>query len=235
MGGMIQQKRCAAIVAVVWLMASLPLATLGQRATSTLIGKTVGVTDGDTISVLDAEKRQHKVRLEGIDAPESAQPFGTQAKKALSEKVFGKEITVKETGKDKYGRTLGHVYVSKQHVNRELIEEGFAWHYKEYNRDPNFAAAENEARAAKRGLWRDGVPTPPWDYRHAPKMAANAKPKVTRTSASDQTTPTVYITDTGKKYHRDRYNSLSRSKHAVSLADAHSRGLGPCKICKPPE
>src|SRR5260221_14155880 len=100
------------------LILLLPLAALAQRAT-TLTGKVVGVTDGDTITVLDAEKHQHKVRLEGIDAPESGQPFGTQAKKALSDKVFGKEVSVKETGKDKYGRTLGHVYVGKQNINRE--------------------------------------------------------------------------------------------------------------------
>lgn len=209
------------------LILLLPLAALAQRAT-TLTGKVVGVTDGDTITVLDAEKRQHKVRLEGIDAPESGQPFGTQAKKALSDKVFGKEITVKETGKDRYGRTLGHVYVGKQHVNRELVSEGFAWHYKEYNSDRDLASAENEARAAKRGLWRDDVPTAPWDFRH-PKVTAKAKP------APEQGTPTVYITDTGEKYHRDFCSSLSRSKHAVSLADAQSRGLGPCKNCKPPQ
>jgi endonuclease YncB( thermonuclease family) len=216
--------RCRAAL----LILLLPLAALAQR-TTTLTGKVVGITDGDTITVLDAEKHQHKIRLEGIDAPESGQPFGTQAKKALSDKVFGKEVAIKESGKDKYGRTLGHIYVGKQHVNRELVAEGFAWHYKEYNRDSDLASAENEARAAKRGLWRDDVPTPPWDFRHAPKATAKAK------AAADQGTPTVYITDTGKKYHRDGCNSLSRTKHAVSLADAQSQGYGPCQNCKPPQ
>lgn len=215
------------------LILLLPLAAIAQRAATTITGKVIGVTDGDTITVLDSEKHQVKIRLEGIDAPESGQPFGTQAKKALSEKAFGKEVTIKETGKDKYGRTLGHVYVGKLHVNRELVAEGFAWHYKEFNRDADLATAENEARAAKRGLWRDDVPTPPWDFRHAPKAtaktAAKAKP------AADQGTPTVYITDTGKKYHREGCSSLSRSKHAVSLADAQSQGYGPCQNCKPPQ
>jgi endonuclease YncB( thermonuclease family) len=72
--------------------------------------RVVGVTDGDTITVLTASKRQEKVRLEGIDAPESAQPFGTQAKKALSELVFGKDVDLHLTARDRYGRFLAHVY-----------------------------------------------------------------------------------------------------------------------------
>jgi micrococcal nuclease len=211
------------------LILLLPLVALAQRAV--LTGKCVGVTDGDTITVLDADKHQHKIRLEGIDAPESGQPFGKQAKKALSDKVFGKDIAVKQSGEDKYGRTLGHVYIGKQHVNRELVSEGFAWHYKEYNGDPDLAAAEKEARSAKRGLWRDDVPMPPWDFRRAPKATVKSPTK----PSTDAGTPTVYITDTGKKYHREGCASLSRSKHAVSLADAQSQGYGPCQNCKPPQ
>jgi micrococcal nuclease len=224
-----------ALLAAIWLLASLPLTTLGQRAAPTLAVKVVGITDGDTITVVDDAKHQIKVRLEGIDAPESGQAFGTQAKKALSDKVFGKPVTIKETGKDKYGRTLASVYVGKQHVNRELVAEGFAWHYKEYNSDANLAAAEKEARAAKRGLWRDDSPMPPWDFRHAPKTQPNAESKPSRTAAkSEPATPTVYVTFTGDKYHRDGCKYLAKSKLAMSLEEAKERHT-PCSVCKPPQ
>lgn len=167
---------------VVALLLTLPqLVSVGQPA-AVLTGKVVGVTDGDTLTLLDDSNRQHKIRLEGIDAPESAQPFGTQAKKALSDKVFGKTVTVRETGKDKYGRTLAHVYVGELHVNRELLVEGMAWHYKEFNRDIDLAEVEDKARAEKRGLWRKDAAIPPWDFRHASK--AIAKPAAKRLSQS---------------------------------------------------
>lgn len=84
-----------------------------------LIGKVVGVSDGDTITVLDESNKSTKVRLEGIDAPESGQDFGTQAKKALSDKVFGKDTQVEWREKDKYGRTLGHVFIDGHWINKE--------------------------------------------------------------------------------------------------------------------
>jgi endonuclease YncB( thermonuclease family) len=127
--------------------------------------RVVGVHDGDTITGLDASKTQYKIRLDAIDAPELGQPFGQASKKALSEKVFGKGVVVVPKTKDKYGRTVGHVMIDGRDVNLEMLKEGMAWHYKYYDHNARLARAEEEARASKKGLWADGDPVPPWDWR----------------------------------------------------------------------
>jgi endonuclease YncB( thermonuclease family) len=125
----------------------------------------VGVHDGDTITGLDESKTQFKIRLDAIDAPELGQPFGQASKKALSDKVFGKDITVVPKTKDKYGRTVGHILIDGRDVNLEMLEDGMAWHYTHYDHNARLSRAEVDARAAKRGLWADGDPVPPWDWR----------------------------------------------------------------------
>jgi endonuclease YncB( thermonuclease family) len=127
-------------------------------------GKVVGVTDGDTITVL-VNKETSKVRLEGIDAPESGQSFGTKSKQALSEFVFGKVVTVRKTGTDRYGRTLGIVIVGDVDVNARMVKDGWAWHFKKYNDEERLAKLEVAARNEKIGLWADENPLAPWDYR----------------------------------------------------------------------
>ena len=91
-------------------------------------GKVVGVADGDTITVLAEGKKQHKVRLQHIDCPESRQPFDSKAKQFLSQKVFGKSVTVKWDEMDRYKRILDNVYLGKEWVNLELVKAGLAWH-----------------------------------------------------------------------------------------------------------
>ncbi|MBM4149072.1 MAG: micrococcal nuclease [Lentisphaerae bacterium] len=128
-------------------------------------GRVVGVHDGDTLTVLDADKVQHKVRLAGIDAPEKKQAFGEKAKLALSGKVFGKPVNVAVVDTDRYGRTVGDVYCGTNWINREMVVEGWAWHYKAFSKSKELAAAEEEASAAKRGLWADRDPIAPWQFR----------------------------------------------------------------------
>ena len=132
-------------------------------------GRVVKVADGDTITVLDAANVQHKIRLNGIDAPESHQAFGNVSKQHLSSLVFGKDICVKYTKRDKYGRILGTVYVDKLDINLEMLRAGLAWHYKRFDSTPAYAAAELEARQNRRGLWSDSNPTPPEQFRKAKK------------------------------------------------------------------
>lgn len=127
--------------------------------------RVVGVHDGDTLTGLDESKTQFKVRLDAIDAPELGQPFGQAAKKALSEKVFGKDVVVIAKTRDKYGRTVGHVLIDGRDVNLEMLEQGMAWHYTKYDKNVRLSRAEGEARAAQRGLWQDRDPVPPWDWR----------------------------------------------------------------------
>lgn len=114
-------------------------------------GKVVGIADGDTITVLDAGKVQHKIRLEGIDAPEKGQAFGTKSKEAMSEKVGGEEVVVRWEKKDRYGRILGDVYLGDRHINLEMVEDGLAWHYKQYSKAKALAEAEDAAREGGKG------------------------------------------------------------------------------------
>lgn len=128
--------------------------------------KVIGVTDGDTIVVLLDDKTQQKIRLEGIDCPESNQDYGDKAKQATVSLCFKKNVRVEPTGKDKYGRTLAFVFVDDLCINKELIRLGMAWHYKKYNSDPELAELEVIARKAKVGLWTQNDPEAPWDFRH---------------------------------------------------------------------
>ena len=137
----------------------------------TLTGRVVAVTDGDTITVLDAANVQHKVRLAGIDAPEKNQPHGQAAKQSLSDQVFDRHVSV-ETGKlDRYGREIGKVLIGGVDANLEQIKRGLAWHYKRYqNEQPlddrlAYTKAEEVAHGEGRGLWADQEPIPPWDWR----------------------------------------------------------------------
>jgi endonuclease YncB( thermonuclease family)/methylphosphotriester-DNA--protein-cysteine methyltransferase len=142
-----------------------------QAAEHVIEGKVVKVSDGDTITVLDKENKQHKIRFQGIDAPESRQAYGQAAKENLSNMIFGKEVKVVWSKMDKYGRTVGKILLDGRDINLEQVRAGFAWHYKAYEREQppedrqTYAAAETEARAAKRGLWQDPNPTPPGEWR----------------------------------------------------------------------
>lgn len=128
-----------------------------------------GHREFDTLRVLDDANVQHKVRLQGIDAPERGQPFGTVARDRLAALTMGKAVAVHDDGRDKWGRTLGRIEVEGQDVNRQMVAEGLAWHYVRYSDDAGLAAAEREARAAGRGLWRDREPVPPWEWRATAK------------------------------------------------------------------
>ena len=137
----------------------------------TLEGRVVGVADGDTITVLDADHVPHKIRLSGIDVPETAQAFGNRSKESLSDLVFAKAVTVETKKKDRNGRDVGKVLVNGVDANLEQVQRGFAWHYKAYEREQSandrklYDLAESEAKAVKRGLWRDAEPLPPWEFR----------------------------------------------------------------------
>lgn len=138
----------------------------------TLTGRVVAVQDGDTITVLDAASVQHKIRLSGIDCPEKSQPYGQAAKQSMSDQVFGRQVSVETSKRDRYGREIGKVLVGGVDANIEQIKRGLAWHYKKYEGEQPpedraaYASAEVEARGAGRGLWADPAPVAPWDWRH---------------------------------------------------------------------
>jgi len=128
-------------------------------------GRVVSVHDGDTLTVL-VEKRQVKVRLTDIDAPELKQPFGTRSRQSLAEMCFGKDASLDVRGRDRYKRTLAIVTCAGTDANAEQVRRGYAWTYTRFARaDSPLIAIENEARSAHRGLWADPVAVAPWDWR----------------------------------------------------------------------
>ncbi|TXT24727.1 MAG: nuclease [Gallionellaceae bacterium] len=130
-----------------------------------ITGKVVAVADGDTITVL-RDQEQMKIRLVEIDAPEKAQAFGSRSKQSLSDLCFGRMATLDVKGKDRYGRTLARVYCDDIDANAEQVRRGMAWVYRKYAPmvSPLYAV-ENEAKVARRGLWADAEPMPPWEWR----------------------------------------------------------------------
>ena len=134
------------------LAAAFALASLPAHADFT--GKVIAVADGDTITVL-RDKEQVKIRLVEIDAPEKGQAFGNKSKQSLSDLCFDKTATLADKGKDRYGRTLARVYCDDVDANVEQVRRGMAWAYDRYVTDRGLYLIQDEAKAAKRGLWVD--------------------------------------------------------------------------------
>lgn len=136
-------------------------------------GRVVAVADGDTLTVLDASQRQHKIRFLGIDAPEKAMPYGQRAKQSLAALAFGREVQVEVRSMDRYQREVGRILLAGRDLNLAMVESGMAWVYRQYTRELSgtearaYLSAEAEAKAAGRGLWQDPRPTPPWEWRKA--------------------------------------------------------------------
>lgn len=146
---------------------------------SEIVGKVIAVSDGDTITVLAPGNKPTKIRLAGIDAPESKQPFGQKSRQHLADLVFGKEVRVQVVNKDRYGRIVGVVYLPQTMPNGEIlidvdlaqIESGHAWAYRDYLRSlptgkaKSYLAAEKDAKSNRQGLWVEKEPDPPWEWR----------------------------------------------------------------------
>jgi endonuclease YncB( thermonuclease family) len=138
----------------------------GAPGTFDIRGRVVRVADADTISVLDKNNKQFKVRFFGVDAPERDQPHGREAANALSAMLAGKNVGIVTKDTDQYDRTLGVVYLNGANVNLELVLSGHAWWYKHFaGYDRDLQAAEQKARRAQRGLWQQANPIPPWEWR----------------------------------------------------------------------
>jgi endonuclease YncB( thermonuclease family) len=153
-----------------WLALALALAVHVTWA-ETLVGRVVGITDGDTLTIVDADRIQHKIRIAGIDAPEKRQPFGEASRQNLAHLTFGKLTTVKWY-KRSYKRLVGNAFVNGKDIGLEQVRAGMAWHYKAYEHEQTsearvqYAIAEVRARRERLGLWKDKDPIPPWEWRH---------------------------------------------------------------------
>lgn len=166
----------SAVTGQCWTKASLALlgwCLAASTSAAQLVGDVVGVSDGDTVTVLDASQTQHKIRVSGIDAPEQRQPFGNRSRQNLAKLVFRKRVVIEWNKRDRYGRIVGKILVDGQDAGLTQVAAGFAWHYKAYASEQSaedqsaYALAEETARKHRLGLWNDAAPLPPWDFRRS--------------------------------------------------------------------
>lgn len=211
----------------------------GTGHSQVIKGRVVAIADGDTLTVLDSQNQQHKIRLNGIDAPESGQDFGQVSKRNLSDLAFGKEVVVNWSKVDRYQRLIGTVFVGSTNVNLEQLKAGLAWYYRQYAGDvpqterAKYEGAENEARAGKRGLWQQSKPVPPWEFRHPEQ----AEPSATATgSANTATTGRIIGNRNSGIYHLPNcpdYSKVSERNREYfnTEADAVKAGFRKARNC----
>lgn len=161
---MIFKKLFLAVFATVLFIA---IPSVAADESIVIEGKVIAITDGDTIKVLDKEKKTYKIRFAEIDAPEKDQPYGQKSKQALSDIIFNKNVKVIQSDVDRYGRVVGYVYFNGQNINLEMVKLGMAWVYTYYSKDEKFREAENKARTKKIGIWslQEDQKIPPWEWR----------------------------------------------------------------------
>jgi endonuclease YncB( thermonuclease family) len=166
---------------VLFLLAYLAARTLASAATFS--GRVVSIADGDTLTILDAQHQQHKIRLQGIDAPESRQSFGKLSKHNLSSLVAGRDVTIEYLKFDRYGRAVGKVLVGGVDANLEQVRSGLAWVYTDYEGELTssdrslYRAAERQARSFHAGLWSESNPLPPWVFRRQARTHSEVTPR----------------------------------------------------------
>lgn len=197
-------------------------------------GKVVGISDGDTITVLH-NNRGEKVRLYGIDTPEKRQDFGNKAKQFTSNMVFGKSVEVESVTKDRYGRTVGLVYINDQCLNEELVRAGFAWVYIKYCKKAictDWRRLEAAAKANKTGLWSHSNPIPPWEFRHGKFRSSHTvytKQAATQSVVYHGNVKSKMFHAPGCKY----YNCKNCTVIFNNSGEAIRLGYSPCKLCQP--
>jgi endonuclease YncB( thermonuclease family) len=209
-----------------WLFGLLAVFA-GPLLATELTGKVVGISDGDTLTLLVPDGtsfKQVRVRLAEIDTPESRQPYGNRAKQALSDLAFNQQARVVVQDTDRYGRTVGRVYVGGVDVNAEMVKQGAAWVYRKYAQDQSLYRLEAEAKTAKRGLW--GLPEtercPPWDWRKKACPTAAAAPALASPPASSPTAATSSgFTCAGKRYCREM-TSCEEAKFYLTVCGVRS-------------
>jgi micrococcal nuclease len=207
-----------------------------------LQGKVVGIADGDTFTLLTPDNQQHKIRLYGIDCPEKNQAYGTRAKQFISELIFGKEVTVYPKTLDHYGRTVGEVFLGDRNINHELVENGYAWWYKQYSpNDVIYGQLEAEAKQYQRGLWHDENPIPPWDFRKGVRSDNASGQEFTGENPNEQQyqpnyqpTGSIIFNTRSRKYHCPSCSAVptcTRNCIEINASELPRYGGIPCKRC----
>jgi endonuclease YncB( thermonuclease family) len=168
----------------------------------------MSVTDGDTVRVRDSAGVEFNVRVEGVDCPESGQPFGGVARRFTLTAVFDQIVVVKPMGHDARARLIARIVHGDNDLSVELLKNGLAWHYTQFSKDPVLSAAEHDARINKRGLWSGENPVPPWVWRRQSRQE-----RARRSGSVDDVAGPFYG------------NTASRVFHAAKCRNAH------CKNC----
>jgi endonuclease YncB( thermonuclease family) len=148
-----------------WIFLALLAVCSPSGPPAVSLGLVVAVPDGDSLEI-DLGGRIERVRLIGIDCPERGQPYAEQARERTSELTAGRSVLVRGLERDRYDRLLAYVTLPDGRIlNRELVAAGLAWWYRSRDSEPELERLEHEARSARRGLWADPHPEPPWEYR----------------------------------------------------------------------
>lgn len=150
------------------ILAFVLLLNCTTSVAQTLTGRVVGITDGDTFTLLTSDSKELKIRVADIDAPERGQPYRDRSRQALSGLIFKKYISVEVQVVDRYGRYVGRPFVGDDDISAEMIRIGAAWVYRRYSKDDSLFELERIARAKKVGLWRldEYERVAPWDWRN---------------------------------------------------------------------
>lgn len=140
-------------------------------------GKVIVVLDGDTVMLARSSGPPVKVHLAGIDAPEKTQPGGMASKKSLAELVLRKQVSVDTRAVDNYGRLIAHLTMDGKSINEEQVRRGMAWEYSHYHGNKAYIELQSDAQQARRGLWVQTSPLPPWQWRKLQAADAPTTPK----------------------------------------------------------
>lgn len=157
-------------ISLLFALLSLLISPSAYASTSTFTGKVINVADGDTITILTQNDEKIKIRLAGIDCPESFQVHGEKAKQYLTSMVDGKRVRIEPETVDQYGRTVGMVLVNGANINEQIVSNGHGWVFRKYctaDYCKDWLKSEEKARKAGAGLWQDANPKPPWEWRAA--------------------------------------------------------------------
>ena len=200
----------------------------------TITGKVTYVSDGDTIHIV-SNNQKYKIRFYGIDTPEKSQSFGLEAKEFTHNKIFGKIVEVEIKDTDRYGRKVGIVHYDKgKDLNFELVQNGYAWWYEQYARnDQQLKMAQDYAERNKLGLWAQSNPVAPWNYRKGNKSTSTTASNQVVSNSIQNVENVVYITRTGKKYHRSSCRYATKATRSMPRSEAEALGYGACGVCKP--
>lgn len=218
-----------------WILFLLLACIFNSARAEEFFSKVIAVLDGDTVLIRRTSGLE-KIRLAEIDAPEKAQAFGETSKRSLSDMVLGKQVKVVSQAIDQYGRMVAHISVNGLDVNAEQIRRGMAWEYSNFHSNRALVTLQEEARQVPRGLWAQGTPTPPWDWR---KQHPSTLPAPSKVAVSPVATRTISLDPAcGSKKHCSEMSSCEEARYyftncGIKTLDGDRDGVPCVRLCGP--